>query len=315
MTSASDDFDMPDEEERRVISRRLFTYSAKALALASAVDKVFVNHPHFKASLEGLDRVFQLSRELSVQQGLAIIGPTGAGKTALIRYFRNSLPKSSLFEVGLGALAVRIPKKPNVGHLVGALLRQLRYPFPQVNANTLSIKRTVLVEALRQKGTRLLFVDEAHHLRSQCRMRSRHEDGTTVTDCLRELMDEVPVGLALCGAMELEDLVSIDEHLNSRVSARFKLLPFENGALWHGFIRTFKKQCTVFNLEVLDDRHEAARLHTATGGNLREFKRLITEAVLVATDAGAPAIALGHLAVAFDRVHGGANHVANPYAS
>ncbi|MCR5883726.1 TniB family NTP-binding protein [Rhizobacter sp. J219] len=309
----ADDLDEPDEEERQAQTRRLFTYSVHAIKQASLVARVFVNHPDFKASLQGCDRIFQLGREFSLQQGAVIVGPSGMGKTALIRYFCNSLPNSNLFEKGQGAVAVRLPKKPNVGHLVGSMLRQIRYPFPQVTAQTVSAKREVLIEALRQKGSRMLFVDEAHHLRSQTRFRTRQADGTTVSDCIREFIDEVPLGVVLTGTEELLQLDEVDEALHNRLSARFQLRNFEAGNLWIGFVRAFCKQCAFFDLSLLGEKAEAEKLHKATGGNLRQFKRLVTEMVLVALDAPSGRLEATHLPLAYTRVCGEVRKAENPY--
>lgn len=212
----------------------------------------------------------------------------------------------------MGAIAVRLQKSPNVGQVVGRMLRHIKYPFPQVNGTNLGIKRTVLVEALKQKGSRILLIDEAHYLRTQARMRGRHEDGTLVTDLLRELMDEVPMGIGLFGSQDLSDLGSVDAHLASRASARFELKQFEPGAVWHGFVRAVRRKCQSIDLGFFDSRDEVERLHRATSGNLRSFKRLITEAVLVAVDAGCSAVDIDHLKLAFSRVHG-TDSAGNPY--
>ncbi len=309
-----DDFDMPDEEERRVRERRQFTYSMRALKVAAGVDRACILHPEFKASLAGCDRVFQLCRELSQPQVMLIAGSTGVGKTALIRYFRAALPKSDLFEQGFGAIAIRLPSKPNVGHLIGAMLRQLRHPFPQVTGHTLAIKREVLMEALRQRGTRLLFLDEAHHLRDQSKVRTRAFDGTNVTDCLRELVDDVPLGLCLSGTPDLLQLQDVDAHLDSRVSARFQLTDFSDGAMWKGFLSTFKKHCGDIDLGIIESPDHVRKLHVATRGNLRHFKRLVTEAVLICVDSKADELADSHFAMAFDRISGDVKRIGNPYA-
>lgn len=309
-----DDFDMPDEEERRVRERRQFTYSMHALKVAAGVDRACILHPDFKASLAGCDRVFQLCRELSQPQAMVIAGSTGVGKTALIKYFRAALPKSDLFEQGFGAIAVRLPTKPNVGHLIGAMLRQLRHPFPQVTGHTLAIKREVLIEALRQRGTRLLFIDEAQHLRDQSRIRSRAFDGTSVTDCLRELVDEVPLGLCLSGTPDLLQLQDVDAHLDNRVGARFQLTDFSDGAMWKGFLSTFRRHCNHVDLSIIESPDHGRKLHVATRGNLRPFKRLITEAVLIWVDSKAEKLANDHFAKAFDRTSGDVKRIGNPYA-
>jgi hypothetical protein len=301
--SEDDDFDFPDEDDRKTAARRLFTYSTQAIAAGGAADRVLVNHPDFKESLKACDRVFQLGRELAIQQGMVVVGPPGVGKSALIRYFRSSLPRSSLYEEGVGVLAVRLRAHPTAGQLIGALLRQVKYPFPQVSTHTLAIKRDVLLEALKHKGVRLLFIDEGHHLKSQTKVRNRNSDGSTVTDVLTEFMDEVPIAVAIAGTDTLLDLGDIDPHLESRITARFQLRNFSCGAHWYGFLRSFRRHCK-FDLPVLEDKAEADRLHKATGGNMRAFKRLITEAVLVAFDEHHPTVATEHLKVAYARVNG-----------
>ena len=312
-TSFEDDLDFPDEEERRTVARRLFAYSRKAIIEATFVDRVLVNHPGFKTSLQACDRVFQLGRELGLQQGAVVVGPPGVGKTALIKHFRKSLPQSSLFEEGAGALAIRLPARPNVGQVVGSLLRQLKYPFPQVSMHSLAIKRDVLIEAMRQKGTRLLFIDEAHHLKSQTKIRSRTFDGSSTTDLLREFMDEVPLGICLSGTEVLLDLSEVDPHLESRMSARFSLADFACDPHWYGFLKAFKRHAK-FDLGVLEVRDEADRLHKATRGNLRNFKRLITEAVLVAVDDHKETVNAEHLNLAFSRVRGNVQRAGDVYA-
>jgi len=314
MEDVDDVFDPPDEEEKSTIARRQFTYSLKALHVAARLQRVFVAHQAFKAALEGCDRIFQLSRELNVQQGAVIAGPTGVGKTALIRYFRATIPNSTLFEPGLGVLALRIPRRPNVGQIIGGLLRQLKYPFP-VTSSTLSVRRDALVEALRHKGTRLIFADEADNLRGQVQLRSRlYDDGTSATDVLRELMDEVPLGLCLCGSQDLLDLRTIDMSLGGRVSAKFELREFHNDGNWLGFLHVFRQRFTEIDLSIIDSEEEGTRLHRACGGNPRTFKRFITEAVLVAVDAGAAAVQPAHLVLASERTNGAVKAAGGPYA-
>ena len=309
------DFDAPNEEEQLTAQRRLFTYSKQAITAAVAVDRIMVNYPAFAESVHGVDRVFQLGRELSIQQGIQITGLSGSGKTALARYFLSSQPKSTLFEEGFGALAIRLPSRPAVGQVIGALLRRLRHPFPSITAQTLDIKRQMLIDALRQKGTRLIFIDEAHSLLAQTRAHGRSSIMFgNVTDLLRELMDEAGVAMVLLGTEALIELDSADAHLANRISARFELKGLELPAIWHGFVRSFIKQVKALDLTMLSDKDEARRLFSVTEGNLRSFKRLIAEAALVAVDDRADVIESKHLHIAFERVNGKDFPKENPYA-
>jgi hypothetical protein len=291
------DFEEPCEEERGVMQRRMFMYSTEAIYAAGAVDRILVNYPAFADAMKSVDRIFQLGREFSIQQGMQILGSTGSGKTALARHFLQSQPRSTLFEDGFGALAIRLSSRPTAGQVVGGLLRRLRYPFPNITAQTLDIKRQVLIDALKQKGTRLIFVDEAQHLLSPCRGIGRPPAmSSNVADLLRELMDEVRVGIVFMGSHELADLESMDSHLASRISARVELSGLESTPVWHAFLRSFIKQVKV------------------TRGNLRLFKRLIAEAVLVTVDDGVGELTVPHLKLAYERVFGSGAAKGNPYA-
>jgi len=310
-----DDDDFPDEAEQQIQQRRLFTYSLAALQVAKEVDRIYVKHPLFKDALMTCDRIFQLSRELSTAQGGVISGETGTGKTSVVQYFQRSLPQTSLFELGLGALRIRLQHRPTAGQVVGALLRGLKYPFAQVTQQTVYAKRSLAFDVLRQKGTRLVFIDEGQNLATQARHRDREGKETGATDLLREMMDEAQVGLVIISDGSLKSLKTVDPALDSRVAAHVRLADFAKGAMWHAFVRTFCKQSKAFDLSFLDKPGPVDMTHAATGGNPRHFKRLVTEAVLITVDAGQQQLDVATMRLAFERLFGVHCERANPYVA
>lgn len=312
---SSDDDDFPDEEDQQIQQRRLFTYSLAALQAAKEVDRIYVKHPAFKEALMTCDRVFQLSRELSTPQGAWISGETGTGKTSIVQYFQRSLPQTSLFELGLGALRIRLQHRPTAGHVVGALLRSLKYPFAQVTQQTVYAKRVLAFDVLRQKGTRIVFIDEGQNLATQARYRDREGRETGATDLLREMMDEAQVGLVITSDGSMKSLKTIDPALDSRVAAHVRLTDFAKGPMWQAFVRTFCKQSMGFDLSFLDKSEAVQMTHAATGGNPRHFKRLVTEAVLIAIDAEQKHLDLAIMKLGFERLFGVHCERANPYVA
>lgn len=201
--------DGPDNNEAEIHARRLQTYSVDALRVATQIERQYVNHPDFANGLRMLDRLFQLGTELETPQGHLLIGPTGSGKTALFSYFRDSLPSSSLFSSNVGAIGLRVPKRPFPGLLIREFLRLLKYPFAGGSYKQLYERRQLVFEALRSNGTRLVWLDEAHHLLPKHASKQIEDDETEAIELLRELMDECKVSLVLAGSGELNNLKSV----------------------------------------------------------------------------------------------------------
>lgn len=308
------DLETPDPEEQELYSRRITSYSVDALKAAVAVDRIFIGHPAFVRTVKAMDRIFQLAPEMELPHGMLLIGPTGAGKTAAFRYFKNTLPSSSLFAPGDGAIGLRCPKRPRVGHFVAGLLKAYKYPFALGSAQQLYIRRGLVFDAIRQKGTRLIFVDEAASLLKVRRAGGNLDGDTEVSEFFREIVDECKVGLVLAGTDDLDAIAQIDSALASRLTVREALCPFDSDEKWVGVIQSFSKECKTFDIRALANPDVAHLLHRATGGNLRSLKRLMIEAILIAFDTRKVVIDREILAKAFTLVFGSANLQSNVFA-
>lgn len=278
------DLDAPDPEEQELYSRRITSYSLEALRAAVGVDRIISLHPPFNRAVKGLDRIFQLAPEMEIPHGMLLAGPTGGGKSTVFKYFKNTLPSSSLFAHGDGAIGLRCPKRPRVGHFVAAMLKAYKYPFSMGSAQQLYIRRGLVFDAIKQKGTRLIFVDEAHSLLKVQGVGAKLDGDTEVSEFFREIVDECKVGLVLAGTEDLNSVAQVDSALGSRLSVREALHPFNYDENWVGVLKSFVKECITFDLEAISNLDIAHLLHRVTGGNLRSLKRLLIEAVLIAVD-------------------------------
>jgi hypothetical protein len=309
------EFDGPvEEEERKTRVRRQFMYSTVALAAAEVVDRTYVMFPEFERALQAFDRIYQLSGQLESPQGALVQGPPGSSKTTLAKYFAKSLPQSTLFDIGYGAIFIRLRANPTQGLVVSQLLRAVRYPFTEVRKNRIYTMRDIAFEALMQKGTKVVIVDQAHCLSTQARVRHSDVPETAASDTLREMMDETRVGLILLADAMFKGLEQVDAALADRISVRLNMTHFVEGEVWQAFLQAFSKKIQVIDMGVIAAAGSAATFR-ATEGNRRTFRRLMTEGVLIAIDAGSRQLTMEHLHLAFERTRGDGSTKANPYVA
>lgn len=309
--------DAPDDdelEERTVTQRRLSTYSTQALMIGAKSEQVHILYTDFKQGLEISDRLYQLASHLTIPQGALISGPPGSAKTTLANYFIRSLPPSSLFDKNFGALLIRLRANPSPGLIVSLLLHAVQYPFTQVRQGRIYSMRDIAFDALKQKGTKLIFVDQAHCLTNQTRPRRSEHIETAASDILTELMDATGIALVFLADQSFSGLETVDKALADRVSVRHHMRHFSDDAWWLAFLTAFSDSFKDVDMKLIYRPEIAKQNHTATSGNLRSFRRLITEAILVAVDAGESELSLNHLALAYERIAGKSAARINPYA-
>lgn len=313
-----DDGDAAEEEARQVAARRMFMYSVHALLAADEVDRKYVLFPDLQAVLGALDRAYQLALRVSRPQGILISGPPGSSKTSISQYFQKSLPESKNIIEGHGALIVRLRSNPCAGAIVSLLLRAIDHFFTGVSKKRIDTMRDIAFEGLQELGTRMIFIDQAHVLEQSVRKSSRASKGaveTTASEVLRDLMDETGIALVFLASNGFGGIERIDESLADRVSVRLNLSHFGDDATWAHFLSQIGNGTKCIDFKILADRNFATLTHRAVLGNRRRTKLLLTEAVLVAIDAGAPVVERQHFETAFQRISGVLNQVVNPYAA
>lgn len=311
--SESLDLAEPTLDEQETYFRRVNTYSTQALMQGSLVDRCIVNHSQFTRAVTAMERAFQLAPEFETPQGVVLVGPPGTGKTAAFKFFRETLPSSSLFAAGEGAIGLRCPKRPRVGTFVSALLNAYRYPFASGNSKQMYIRRHVLFEAMQQKGTRLIFVDESQNMLYARQTTTGEDCDTEVSEFFKEMMDTCRVALVLAGSRDLNRLSESDSALSSRLSVKETLIDIPLDAEWMGILKTFSQQCPKIDQSAIVAPEMAMLLHKATFGNLRSLKRLLLEAVLLTADSLEAAISKATLSRAYTLVSGSAEGRVNVF--
>lgn len=310
MRSNDRDFQLFDPEEVEVdVSRRkarerwLATYSPSALRQGAAIDGAVVQHDRFKELVGGLDRMFLLSKELKQPVGGVIRGDAGVGKSTLCRYFLDTLPAHDLAERGSGVLYLRLRRGRSLAAVVQRILGLLDYPLFKVSNANLDARRSLSIDALQRHKIRLLLVDEAHQMIGHGT--AKRDDGSSISEYFREIMDEAQIAVCLVGGASLSELGRVDPYLESRCVVNEALKDFALDGPWLSLVQSLMPGNGTLNFKQLQSSREIREaIHKTAHGNLRRLKQYLTELVMATVDAGKAIPDAAELKLAFQRAFG-----------
>lgn len=292
-----------DVDRRKVRERWLATYSVKALREGAAIDKAIVQHHRFKELVGTLDRMFLLGKELRQPIGGVIAGGAGVGKTTLCRYFKDALPSHDLTDRGSGVLYLRLRRSRSLAAVVQRILGLLNYPLFKVSNQNLDARRSLSIAGLQRYKIRMLLVDEGHHMIGPGR--AKRDDGTAISEYLREIMDEAQIALCIVGGSSLSELGHIDPYLQSRCVVNEVLQNFALDEAWLSLVQTLMPSNDVLDFKQLQSSREIREgIHKTARGNLRRLKQFQAELAMTTVDAGKRTPDAAAFKLAFERAFG-----------
>lgn len=214
--------------------------------------------------------------------GLAVIGASGDGKSALIGRMFRSQPAFEQMQAGRDGNYLRIvmPPEGTIKSLAGDLLRETGYTR-QVKTGKAHDLWATLRHRLALREVQLLWIDEAHHLLRG----GAGRDPVQARQTLKSLMQgEGAVALLLSGVPQLDDELRLDPETDRRI-LRYHLGRFGERETELRRLRAFTEACCAhLGLDPPDDPHFAERIAFAGRGGLGRsidlLKRMIRRAVM-----------------------------------
>ncbi|WP_171914137.1 TniB family NTP-binding protein [Paraburkholderia xenovorans] len=239
----------------------------------------------FVQATQSIEALMQRTGVVSQPGGLCITGDGGAGKTFIFDAISTRHPRAATLLTEFCPVArVRLGSMPTADDFVQGLLEFLGHALKASAAK--SEKRTqILCDALRECGTRVILVDEAHHMiPASGSRRNRDRLAGGLGDYAKEFYDESHIPIVWAGKPGLGDLFADDGQLNSRWPGKVSLPGYPPGNEWLRLLRALDQALPMEKPCQLDSPPVAAFLHSVTLGNLRRLKLLLSECVKVAAE-------------------------------
>lgn len=277
--------------------------------VSNEIMATIVMHTRFKNAYDGILYLLETANCVEIPLGATVIAPPGCGKTALIKTITRAIPSNNLLGGELRTIHVAAEASATQGHFIGKILKELGYPSA-IRPTTLYEQSNVIARAFRERGVKMLFIDEFQHV---CRGK-RTLSAAGITDWIKQLADEGGVVVVMLGTRELKEISEMNDQLGSRSPAKFELREFERNEEWVGLLQEMARQVRSFDLSPI---HQIfyKQLHAACDGTLRSLKQLLITASKVAIEANKSSIDKQSLITGYDMVFGTDAKRANPFLS
>jgi len=188
---------------------------------------IVLQHQRFKSTLKAIAELHHYCIQNKVGKGSLIIGPSGIGKTCILKYYAGQFPKIIESQVTrIPVLIVTTPSTPTTDSMAEAILLALGDPL--ASRGNAKDKRNRIKLLFERCHVELLLIDEFQHFfyaRTIVEFR-------TITDWLKIFLNETANAVVLCGLPEAEMVIQSNEQLARRFSSKHTLTPFTFGSDW-----------------------------------------------------------------------------------
>lgn len=274
----------------------------------------FILSPQAERALTRLIEVHGDTRRTGSSKGLVIQGPSGVGKSTLIKEYVRGLESAKETEkVKRSVLVVEIPSSPTKKNLATAMLTAMKDPYADSRSHSAETKFARIILLLSNLNVEVVVLDEAQHL-----VDYKRNDAYEAADWVKSLMNETRIMFVLVGLKRTEGLLWANEQLRRRFSATVDYNRFTlNEASWTQFamlLQSVRELLPVLSI-TFTDKEMIRRFYLASFGLIDYLIKIVDRAVWLVQNLGAEGINLEILREAFkDEVWSAAPDERNPFS-
>ena len=267
-------------------------------------DAVVIRHPRFQTLNEQIQECLQMTRITGEPHCMSLEGPTGAGKTTLVKDYLAQFPRTEVsFGMQIDGLYVPTPDNPTIKDMVAQMLEYLKDPAAH-KTRLLWEAKSRLKRFRRQCQVKLILLDDFQHL-----IRSSYSHMQDLSEWLKSLIKETGVCMVVVGTEgAVETVLDSNQQLSRLFAAREVLSPFE----WNIhdeesvllFASLIQKAEETLDMPLANKQLRAellGRIYYATNGLMGNVMNLLRLANLLALKSGQDSIDTKVLSLAFEK--------------
>ena len=208
---------------------------------------------------------------------LLIVGDTNNGKTMLAHRFLRKHPADQNLDgdsVLVPVLLVQAPPVPDEGRFYNTILDAIFAPYK--SHDRIDKKQTQVIHLLKRMQTRMLIIDEIHHILAGSMNRQR-----AFLNVIKYLGNDLQIPIVGIGTKDAFRVLQTDPQLSNRFEPA--VLPSWN--LDRNFLRllvSFERMLPLKRPSELQTRELAVRVCNMSEGYIGELSRVLTEAAATA---------------------------------
>jgi DNA transposition AAA+ family ATPase len=257
-----------------------------AYAAKFAFDAVFIKTKHHLAAQDYMTSIMDTAESPNPRIGI-LVGESGMGKTKLCeRFCKHHGDIVTEEKTQKTVIYIKLSANAFIGDIIKAIYFQIMGIKMRVKG-TNEGKQTLLEIKLKDVGTRLIIIDEAHHAMSG----SNGENTVTghYMNFLKTLLDNSGVPILLVGMPDLLNLRKVSLSKNktfikqfrrrSRVPHTLLLMNVKDASMNINTLASKLKELNVF-CDCLSDNNIKAKLYCCSGGSFGILYELVMDAII-----------------------------------